>query len=130
MVFARNASVLDVWRPSVGSRYYEQSALEDVVRAVPSFLLPREADVAALYLLKSHSHDGRDHAADLELADDNATVLWMRRPLLSAHGHVLPGPQYARWARPAADRVRAVLGRSVIRDDLCATHAALCKDPG
>ena len=65
---------------------------------------------------------------DLELADDNATVLWMRRPLLSAHGHVLPGPQYARWARPAADRLRAVLGRSVIRDDLCATHAALCSD--
>ncbi|KAH8073369.1 voltage-gated potassium channel [Aureococcus anophagefferens] len=129
MVFARNASVLDVWRrASVGSRYYEQSALEDVVRAVPSFLLPREADVAALYLLKSHSHDGRDHAADLELADDNATVLWMRRPLLRTA--TCPGPQYARWARPAADRVRAVLGRSVIRDDLCATHAALCKDPG
>ena len=127
MVFVRNASVLSTWRrASVGSRYYEQSALEDVARAFPYFLIHPAADLAALYMLRTHSHDGLDHVMDLALGDDNATVEWRRRPLLSAHGHVLPGPNYARWARHATDRLREVLSGSVVGPDLCATHASFC----
>lgn len=129
MVFARDEAVLDLWeRASRKSRYYEQAAIEDLVAAFPHFSLPSPAsDLAALYLLKTHSRDGRDHAADLTLGGErNASVLYQGAPLLSAHGHVLPGPNFAKWARPATTRLREVLSRSAIRDDLCATHTSFC----
>ena len=109
------------------SRYYEQAALEDLVRSFPHFLLPATADVAALYLLPTHSSDNRDHTGELALASDNATVLYKNRPLHSVHAHLIPGPNYARWARHAADAMLAMLLRSAVREDLCAVHGAWCK---
>ena len=130
MVFARTVGILDYWRnKSASSRYYEQSALEDVARAHPHFVLPPQADVCGLYLLPSHSYNAKDRRGDMTLGGPgNATALWMGLPLLSVHVHVIPGENYARWARSAAVHVVATLLRTPAREDLCAVHAKWCEE--
>ena len=91
--------------------------------------MPRAAlrQVAGLYLLPSHSRDNGDHRGDLTVGGEgNATALWRGDPLLSVHVHIIPGPNYARWAHPAADHITGVLLRTSAREDLCAVHAGWC----
>ena len=127
-VFARSREVLAVWRNATRrSRYFEQAALETVrtVFKESAFDLDRRANVEWLNLLGSHSFDRRDHTMNLTV-DDDGQVWWLGDRLLSIHAHVVPSSNQPNFQLSAVARITAVLQRSLILDDLCATHHLLC----
>ena len=130
MLFVRNATILTEWRRLTRTaRYFEQSSLDPLSKAVPHFIIDPRSNVGWYQAGHLQSRDSKDHILDFQLDDDDR-ITFQGRIVQSIHAHVLPGtpPKYYP-ADLAAHLISLLLRTPGLQEDLCAVAPDLCRPP-